>query len=437
MAVRERRCEGEGEQAKAEACHAAGFRQAGRAGYSLIMAHTEPTPTASQIGPALRAEMPIAREWAYFDHAAVAPISQPAADAMSRFLDEALTGGDTHWLDWDRDVQLGRQRAADLIGADPSAIALIANTTTGINFVAEGIDWRPGDNVVTLADEYPANAYAWIHQQDRGVETRRLPTDCGRVDLDALRDACDERTRVVTVSWVGFATGYRNDLDAIAEIAHSVDAFFFVDVIQGLGVFPLDVSQTPVDGLAACGHKWLLGAEGAGFAYLRPDKMERLRPINVGAGSVVGAHDYSTIDYRLRKTADRYEGGSLNMPGMLALAANLDLFSRWPRQEFADAVLAITDYACERLRSVGATVASHREREPSGHDPRSGILSFELPGHSPATIRKACLEAGVALSCRGGRVRVSPHAYTERADVDRLIEVLKQFPLPQGGARGG
>lgn len=370
--------------------------------------------------------MPVARHWAYLDHAAVAPLCQPAADALKRYADESATGGDTHWLDWAAVVQNCRRRAAEMIGADAGEIALVANTTMGVNFVAEGIDWRPGDNIVTLADEYPANAYPWIHQQDRGVEARRLPTDGGRVDLDQLRDAVDQRTRVVSVSWVGFASGYRNHLDAIADIAHSVDAFFFVDAIQGTGVFPLDVSQTPIDGLAVDGHKWLLAPEGAGFAYYRADKLDRLRAIGVGAGSVVG-QDFSTIDYQLKPTADRYEGGSWNTGGLMALEASLELLNRWPRQAFADAVLEITDLACEKLRSVGAQIATHRQIEPSGHDPRSGIVSFNLPGHAPQAVRKACLAAGVALMVRGGRVRVSPHAYTTLEDIDRLIDVLKCF----------
>lgn len=390
------------------------------------MAYDSRTAATDEIRLALRAEMPVARQWAYLDHAAVAPLSQPAADALARYAQESVTGGDTHWLEWEKVVQSCRRRAAELIGADAGEIALVHNTTMGVNFVAEGIDWRRGDNVVTLADEYPANAYPWIHQQDRGVEARRLPTNDGRIDLDALRDAVDQRTRVVSVSWVGFLTGYRNNLAAIAEIAHSVDAFFFVDAIQGMGVFPLDVRETPIDGLAVDGHKWLLAPEGAGFAYLRADKLDRLRPIGVGAGSVT-SHDYAVIDYQLKPTADRYEGGSWNTGGLMALEASIKLLGRWPRERFADALLAITDDACEKLRSAGAQIATHRELEPTGHDPRSGIIAVNLPGHTPQSIRKACLAARIAVSVRGGRLRISPHAYTTEEDIDRLIEVLKSF----------
>ena len=155
-----------------------------------------------------------------------------------------------------------RRLGAQLVGADPTEIALVRNTTEGITLVAEGYRWRPGDNVVTLDNEFPSNLYPWMNLAERGVETRRVVTDNGRVDLDRIRDACDARTRIVSVSWVGYASGWRSNLDDLAEVAHRRGALLFVDAIQGLGVFPLDVSQTPLDFLAADGHKWLLGPEG-------------------------------------------------------------------------------------------------------------------------------------------------------------------------------
>src|SRR5690606_37199505 len=133
--------------------------------------------------------------------------------------------------------------------------------------VAEGFPWREGDNVVTLADEFPANLYPWMNLKSRGVEARLVPTDDGRVDLDRLNAACDDRTRIVSVSWVGFASGWRNDVAAVAEIAHRRGAYFFLDAIQGLGAFPIDARAAGVDFLAADGHKWMLGPEGAGVFY--------------------------------------------------------------------------------------------------------------------------------------------------------------------------
>jgi len=216
-----------------------------------------------------RRQMPVARRWAYFDHAAVSPISGPARDVLLEWAEQIARHGCTPYPDWMKQLDRLRKVAAGMIHAEEAEIALVANTTTGINLVAEGFPWRQGDNVVTLADEFPTNQYPWMNLADRGVETRRVPTEDGVVDLQRIADACDGRTRVLTVSWVSFCSGWRNDLDRLAEIAHGRGALFFLDAIQGLGVFPLDVRKTPIDFLAADGHKWMLGPEGAGIFFAR------------------------------------------------------------------------------------------------------------------------------------------------------------------------
>ena len=375
--------------------------------------------------------MPVVDRWAYFDHAAVAPLCGPAREAIVAWAGAAASEGDTVWPEWARGVERTRDRAAGLLGADPGEIALVPNTTAGINVVADGLDWRSGDNAVVLADEFPSNLYPWMQQRDRGVETRLLPTDGGRIDAARLREACDARTRVVSLSWVGYATGYRQP---IAELADAVaaatggQALFFLDAIQGLGVFPIDVRQTPVDFLAADGHKWLLGPEGAGVLYVRCERLELLRPLGVGWNSVVDAHHFAHGEPRLKPDASRYEGGSANMPGLHALGASLELLTAQPTHEVAESVLEVTDYLVEGLIRVGAKVASHRAVEPSGHDPRSGIVVADPPrGDSPAA-RARLLEAGVVTSVRGGRLRMSPHAYTTHDDVDRLLEALSRTP---------
>ena len=147
-----------------------------------------------------------------------------------------------------------------------------------------------------------------------------LPTDVsGRLDLERLAEACDERTRIVTVSWIGFATGYRHDVAKIVEIAHKRGALMFLDAIQGLGVFPLDVNELGIDFMAADGHKWLLGPEGAGIAYIRRENLNRLRPIGPGWHSVAPGQDYTHIELNLRNAAARYEGGSQNNAGFLGV----------------------------------------------------------------------------------------------------------------------
>lgn len=370
--------------------------------------------------------MPVVEKWAYFDHSAVSPLSGPATGAVQAWAAEAAAEGDTPWLTWDSRVQATRQKAADLMGASTDEVALVHSTTEGINLVAEGLDWREGDNVVVPADEFPSNLYPWMQQATRGVETRTVPTDGGRIDLDRLREACDDRTRIVSVSWVGYASGVRHPIEAIADIAHEAGALFFLDAIQGLSVYPIDLSQTPIDFLAADGHKWMLGPEGAGVAYIRQEHLERLRPLGVGWNSVANPGNFGHVELRLKESASRYEGGTPNTIGQIALGASLDLLTAQPTAQIEAAVLDITDYLVERLPEAGAQAASPRAIEPSGHDPRSGIVAADLrDGLDPTAARERLLEAGCVTSVRGGRLRMAPHAYTSYDEVDRLIEALK------------
>ncbi|HUY93407.1 MAG TPA: aminotransferase class V-fold PLP-dependent enzyme [Pirellulales bacterium] len=387
------------------------------------MAETERTNTEfANSGGAwleLRRMMPCTRKWAYFDHAAVAPISAPAQAALVEWANDFAENGCADWPQWAQELEQVRRSGAELISAATDELALVHNTTEGVNLVAEGFPWQEGDNVVVPADEFPTNLYPWLNLGGRGVEVRRAPVDEGRVELDRLAAACDSRTRIVAVSWVGYASGWRNDVDALVELAHSRGALLFLDAIQGLGVFSLDVRKTPVDFLAADGHKWLLGPEGAGLFYLRREHLDRLRPLGVGWNSVAHAYDFNCVEMNLKPAAARYEGGTYNMPGLAAFGASLELLATYPTEQIAARVLAVTDELCERLARLGAKIASCREPQHA-----SGIVSFELPGRNPALVRKACREQQVLLSCRGGRLRASPHAYCNADDLDRLIAAL-------------
>jgi len=382
---------------------------------------------AATPGPAdwdeFRRQMPVARRWAYLDHAAVSPLPKPAAHALAGWAAEAALQGAVPWPKWNIEAEQARAATAQMLHARPEEIALIHNTTEGIGLVAEGYPWQPGDNAVILEDEFPSNQYPWLNLASRGVETRRVPVADARVDLDRLAAACDRRTRVVSISWGGYATGWRNDLAAAAEIVLRSGALLFVDAIQALGVFPLDVRQTPVDFLAADGHKWLLGPEGAGVFFIRQEHLERLRPLGVGWNSVVASGDFSHIELNLKPTAARYEGGSQNTAGMIALKASIELLGQFGAKALATRILELTDLACDRLRQAGAVVWSRRVE---GHS--SGIVSFELPGRDPRAVRRRCLEQAVVLSCRNGRLRISPHAYNTPDDIDRLIAALRKVP---------
>lgn len=386
--------------------------------------------TSDQVAPKavnwveFRKQMPVSKKWAYFDHACVAPIPQSAADAIAKWSSEALLEGDVCWKVWENQHEQLRDLAARLTNARREEVALLPNTTFGINLVADGLDWRDGDNVVLPAHEFPSNVYPWLALEKRGVEVRVVELDGQRVDVNRIADACDERTRVVSASWVGYASGYRLDPAEIADAAHSKGALFFLDAIQGLGVFPLDVEATKIDFYAADGHKWLLGPEGAGVFYCRQELLERLRPMNVGWNSVKQGNDFSNVILDVRDEARRYEGGTQNNVGFIGLNASLSLLAECglssDSSTIAERVLNYTDQVCAVLENCGAIVHSERLDEAA----KSGIVSFEWPGASAPLVKKQLLSRGVVVSERGGRLRISAHGYNNASDLDRLSDAL-------------
>lgn len=370
---------------------------------------------------AFRARFPVARQWAFLDHAAVAPLPDPAVAALREYADSLAENGIAAVARWLDRIKRVRVVAARLVNApSPEDVGFVPNTSHGIGLVAEGFPWRPGDNVVTAAEEYPANLYPWMNLRDRGVEVRTVPSRGSRVALDDLRAAMDGRTRVLTISAVEFASGFRNDLAALGNLCRSRDVFFFVDAIQALGVIPLDVQQLPIDALAADGHKWMLGPEGAGIAYVRREWVERLRPVMVGWNSVVKAFDFNAIDFTLKPHAGRWEGGSYNVPGIAALGASLELLLDTGIDAVCDRVTHVTDYLCERAASAGLDVFSSR----AGGE-KSGIVSLASPGRDPVALSKRCRAAGVVVNVRHRRLRVSPHAYNTEAEIDRFLDAVK------------
>lgn len=372
-----------------------------------------------------RSQMPVVQRWAYFDHAAVAPLPGPTAQRIGDFATQAAEQGDVDWLQWSGDVEQMRRSAATWMGADPAEIAMIPNTSYGINIAAEGIDWQPGDNIVLPAGEFPSNLFPWLQQRDLGVEVRVIGSEGSPPDLDEIDAAIDSSTRLVAASWVGYASGYRLDIDRLVRIAHAKNSLFFLDAIQGLGVFPIDLGQTPVDFLAADGHKWLLGPEGAGLAFVRRKHLESLRCRTVGWNSVKNAHLFGGAEFDLRDTAARYEAGSANMVGLMAMHRSLKLF--WQVIEahgpnsIAERVLDLVEEAVELLREAGAIPQVPEER---CH--RSGIVLFQIPGIDPAAFRQTALDEGVVVSCRGGGIRASIHAYNDREDLLRLAAVVRK-----------
>lgn len=380
----------------------------------------------------LRQEMPISPHYAYLDHAAVSPLPARAADSIKTFAEQATREGDTRWLDWSAAVGRTRRLSAELIDADECEIALVGNTTQAIGLVAEGLPWQAGDNVVVPENEFPSNLLPWRNLARLGVELRLARVGpLGQLDAAALAEQIDSRTRLVSVSWVGFSSGFRCDLDQIAALVHRRSSLLFVDAIQGLGAFPLSVKTTDIDFLAADGHKWMLGPEGAGLMFVKQDHLEMLQPLGIGWNSLQSA-GFDPNSVQLKHTAARYEGGSTNMVGMMAfgqsLSVLLELGSNQAANGLEAAILHNAQELAELLQQNG-----FEAQLPQSLENRSGIVGIRWAAADAAgepeyaQARKFLLSRNVVTSVRGGRLRAATHAYNNTSDHQRLLEGLIEF----------
>ena len=366
-----------------------------------------------------RAEFPVTRSCIYMNHAAVSPLSSRVRNAMVDLLEDVHHFGSEHWDRWVDVYAATRRAGASLLGANPSEIALTKNTSEGISLFANGLEWREGDEVVSVAGEFPANYYPWQLLEKKGVTLRLVKDEKGRVSLDAIASALGPRTRVVTVSFVQFLSGFRLDLEALGEICAARGVLLFVDAIQGLGAFPLDVRRAQIAGLAADGHKWLTGPEGSGLLFIRKDLLDSIQPTSIGWMNFRRWMDFSSHDATWRDDARRYESGTLNTVGIHGLGAAVDLIHEIGVGNVSERVLDLTD----RLRA-GLQERGHEVFGPSAREECSGIVSFVPRTRTAEQVVGQLRAERILVSARSGKVRVSPHFYNSEGEIDRLLELL-------------
>ncbi|SPF40267.1 Aminotransferase, class V [Candidatus Sulfopaludibacter sp. SbA4] len=360
-------------------------------------------------------QFPVREHLIYLNHAAVAPLCKPAADAMKRLADDCTNFGSLHYDQWLAAYEGVRVAAARLIGADRSEIALVKNTSEGIATVAMGLDWRSGDRIVGFQEEFPANVYPWKLLEEKGVTVTWLSvTD----PLERIDEAC-RGARLLAISFVQFLTGYRAPVQAIGEICQRNHCIYLVDAIQGLGAFPLDVRACGIHALASDGHKWLLGPEGCGILYINQELMAQVRPVEFGWTNVAGYNDYGSRDMALRPDAGRYECGTLNTIGCFGLQASIEFLLEVGVGEIAPVVQNLGDRIAEGVQAKGYEVLGNRTPETG-----AGIVSFRKPGFDEREIVRRLRAAGITAAPRAGWVRTSPHFYISPAEIDRMLEVL-------------
>lgn len=372
---------------------------------------------------AVRSEMPVSSRWIYLNHAAVAPLSRPAARAMRLLVHDAEENGMVNCDQWSQLYSRARGSVAALIGARAEEIAFLKNTTDGLLAVANGINWQRGDNVVLPEREFPANVYPWLNLRERQVEVRWVPERDGRLQLEDFATAIDGNTRVLAVSSVEFLSGFRNDLRQLGQLCRQRDLLFVVDAIQSLGAFPLDVADLGIDCLAADGHKWLLGPEGCALFYCSRRALKQLQVSALGWAGVASAYDFLSYDTALYPDARRFETGTQNTAGIAGLKGAVDFLLDLGIPAIASRILELTDHLCAGLQAKGYQLLSSRRGEE-----RSGIVTFSSLRHRSEDLYQALRSGGVITSLRGGYLRLAPHFYNTADELDRALHLLPTIP---------
>lgn len=368
-----------------------------------------------------REELPVVEHCVYLNHAGNGPLPRRSGARMAAVAEVVGRSGDRFWLDRMREVERVREMATQLLGARrPHEVAFVENTSAALSMVAEGLDWKPGDNVVGAALEFPSNVYPWMNLAARGVGYRQVPERDGRIDPDEALAALDDRTRMLALSWVQYASGFRSDLARLGTACRERDILFVVDVIQGLGVLPLDVEASFVDVAAAAAHKWLLGPEGIGLLYVSDRVIDRLRPIRAGWRSMRNPFQWTEYDLAFAEGAKRFESGTLNVYGIHALGGSLDILREAGAATVAERVLGLTERAARGLADLGFTLVSPRLPGET-----SGIVAATHPRHDPRILAKQLGERDVMVAARAGRFRISPHFYNTEDEIDRCLTELE------------
>ena len=369
----------------------------------------------------IRSLFPATLKYTYLNSAAISPMPKITADAVYRQLLDVSENGSAHYADWIAVKQTTRALVAEMLKVEAEQVAFMRNTSDGFATVANGMKWQKGDNIVTFAKEFPANFYAWRRIRDVfGVELRLCPERDGRIDTDEFIDLIDANTRLVSISAVQFASGFRADLERIGAAARKVNALFAVDIIQGFGAMPFDLPAQFVDVAAGASHKWLCAPEGCGILYLSERARERIEPTLVGWISVEDAWNFDDYEQQFKPNALAWETGTGGISLFYGLEQSLKLLREAGAENIEKYLENLTDYMCEHLAAKNYEIVSSRAAGEKSQivcvRHRGGLTSNE--------IAKRLESEKIIVSPRGDRVRIAPHFFNNEDDIERLIEIL-------------
>jgi len=370
---------------------------------------------------AIRSLFPAANKYTYLNSAAVSPVPTTAIEAINVQLNDVSQNGSKNYQEWIDTKGRARAQLASMLNVHDEQIAFTRNTSDGFATIANGLPWKRGDNIVSFAGEFPSNFYPWRRIRDEyGVELRLAAEHGGRIDLAELISMIDSKTRVVAISSVQFASGFRADLERIGRAARAFDALLCVDVIQGLGAMPYDLPAQFVDAACGAGHKWLCAPEGCGIIYLSDRARERVMPTLTGWISVETPWDFVDREQPYKSTALAWESGTGCSSLFYGLEQSLKLLIDAGASNIESHLAVLNDQLCDGLGRKNYEIVSSRM---AGE--RSQIVCIKHRGGVHPNAIAAELEGqNIIVSPRGDRLRIAPHFYNNSTDIERLLGCL-------------
>ena len=363
-------------------------------------------------------------DFIHLNHAAVAPWPRATQQAVCQFAQENARQGSWAYPQWLQTEQTVRDQLCRVIGVEDSAtIALVKNTSEALSFVAYGLTWQEGDNIVISNQEFPSNRVVWESLKNQGVEVRAADiTHCKDVEA-ALIAQCDNNTRLLSISAVQYASGLKLDLARLGESCRQRNILICVDAIQQAGALPLALQQCDVDFAMADGHKWLLGPEGLGFFYVKPEAMNRLKLTQYGWHMLDKPGDFDNESWQIADTARRFECGSPNMTGVHALHASLAIIEQVGIDTIAARILDNSQFLIQQLQSIpGVSVVT-----PPSPQRHAGIVSFRSADKDLNALFQRLSQQRIFCALRSNAIRLSPHFYTPRQHLELCLQHIRDF----------
>lgn len=368
----------------------------------------------------IREQFPITKSKVFLNHAAHSPLPKPVADVIRNLVNEDSNLGNVP-IEWE---DKGKPHFARLINARTEELAFVESTSVGMNIAASVLHYPPDSKIVTTDLEYPSVVYPFL-RKSLGTKVHYVKNDRGKIRLEDIEKAVDDRTVAVALSQVEYSNGFRHDLKPISEIAHDHGAYLIVDGIQAAGAVSVDVKRDDVDFLACACYKWLLGPLGAAYFYVKKELIEKFEPPFVGWASVKQSI-FDTIEFwdiwklDFPETAARFEVGSPSVLSLMGAREALRMLLDVGIESIERRILDLTDYLMESITKLGLELQTPQERAY-----RSGIVNFRVK--NPKEVAEKLDKKGIVVSARANGIRVSPHFYNTEDEIDKLIEEVRQY----------